>query len=139
MILGFLLTLESDKREQAFKRLNEGFKDMADTAASLEFSTIAGLLRGAPDLTQHIENVESQFTEVDDTTNVLQPQDGKDEAYDEIQSQIADIEKELKQELKAMEKKVGYASNICVVFFAPNKMPAIVDRSLIGTATLATR
>jgi len=36
----------------------------------------------------------------------LEPQEGKDEEYDNVMSEIRDLEKELEQELKGLEKQL---------------------------------
>ena len=43
------------------------------------------------------------------------PEDGKDEVYDNIMSEINELEEELKAELKTIRKKTGYVykSHIC--------------------------
>jgi DNA mismatch repair protein MSH6 len=43
----------------------------------------------------------------------LEPQEGNDEAYDEIMNEINDLEATLERELKTFQKKLGYVSVIC--------------------------
>jgi len=38
----------------------------------------------------------------------LAPQEGKDEAYDDIMAEITGLEKELEEELGGWSKKIGY-------------------------------
>jgi DNA mismatch repair protein MSH6 len=39
----------------------------------------------------------------------LEPQDGKDEEYDELMNEIKDLEGTLERELKTLQKKLGCA------------------------------
>ncbi|KIJ62178.1 hypothetical protein HYDPIDRAFT_158442 [Hydnomerulius pinastri MD-312] len=90
----------------AFKKLNEGLASLAENSESFESKTILGLLRSAPDLTPHLKNVKSRYT-VDKDTDELLPVDGKDEVYDEVMAEIAELEKELDGQLRKFEKKLG--------------------------------
>ncbi|PBK99844.1 DNA mismatch repair protein msh6 [Armillaria gallica] len=96
----------------AFKKLSRGFNSLADTSEKFKSKTIQGLLRNAPDLLQNIKNVEAMYVKPSEKdANELVPQDGKDEAYDTIMSEIAELEEELDGELKKFEKKVGCKLN----------------------------
>lgn len=46
---------------QAFRKLSKGLAALADTASNFDSTMISGLLRSAPDLTKHIQNVESMY------------------------------------------------------------------------------
>ena len=46
---------------QAFRKLNKGMAKLADESQAFENHTVAGLLRGAPDLIPNINNVEAMF------------------------------------------------------------------------------
>ncbi|KAF8694706.1 hypothetical protein AX14_001931 [Amanita brunnescens Koide BX004] len=89
----------------AFKKLSHGFAKLADESESFESKTILGHLRGAPDLLPNIKNVKSMFVEGTDSDELV-PQPGKDDAYDEIMTEIRDLEKELDQDLETMEEKL---------------------------------
>ncbi|KIJ14719.1 hypothetical protein PAXINDRAFT_180906 [Paxillus involutus ATCC 200175] len=90
----------------AFKKLDAGLASLAENSESFESKTILGLLRSAPDLTPHLNNVKSRFT-IDKETEELLPVDGKDEVYDEVVEEISTLEKGLDSQLKKFEKKVG--------------------------------
>jgi DNA mismatch repair protein MSH6 len=118
---------------QAFKKLSVGLAELGDSSESFESKTIHGLLRSAPDLlpnikhvermykkpagekgatkaTGHLDTLESPFSLIDVE---LEPQEGNDEAYDEIMNEINDLEATLERELKTFQKKLGYVSVIC--------------------------
>ncbi|KAK0489289.1 muts domain V-domain-containing protein [Armillaria novae-zelandiae] len=96
----------------AFKKLSRGFNSLADTSEKFKSKTIQGLLRNAPDLLQNINNVEAMYIKPSEKdANELVPQDGKDEAYDTIMSEISELEEELDGELKKFEKKIGCKLN----------------------------
>ncbi|KAK0501656.1 muts domain V-domain-containing protein [Armillaria luteobubalina] len=96
----------------AFKKLSRGFSSLADTSEKFKSKTIQGLLRNAPDLMQNIKNVEAMYIKPSEKdANELVPQDGKDEAYDTIMSETAELEEELDGELKKFEKKIGCKLN----------------------------
>ncbi|EIW78648.1 DNA mismatch repair protein Msh6 [Coniophora puteana RWD-64-598 SS2] len=90
----------------SFKKLSKGFAKLADTSEEFESKTILGLLRSAPDLEPHIDNVESRYT-VDKDADMLLPVEGKDDVYDEVMCEIGELEKELEGELKKFQKKLG--------------------------------
>ncbi|KAF8840553.1 DNA mismatch repair protein Msh6 [Paxillus ammoniavirescens] len=90
----------------AFKKLDGGLVSLAENSESFESKTILGLLRSAPDLTSHLDNVKSRFT-IDKESDELLPVDGKDEVYDEVVEEIATLEKGLDSQLKKFEKKLG--------------------------------
>ncbi|KAF5310782.1 hypothetical protein D9619_007990 [Psilocybe cf. subviscida] len=93
---------------KAFEQLSKGMVKLADEAEDFKSKTIAGLLRGAPDLMPNLRNVQSMFQPTsDEKVDELVPRDGKDERYDEIQEEIRDLEKSLKGELKKFEKQLG--------------------------------
>lgn len=99
---------------------------MGDTADSFASKAIPGLLRSAPDLTPNIKHVKSMYQTPEDSecscirihrsihlmrhldSDELVPEDGKDEVYDNIMSEINDLEEELKAELKKIQKATGY-------------------------------
>ncbi|KAG5727213.1 DNA mismatch repair protein msh6 [Termitomyces sp. T112] len=93
----------------SFKKLSIGLSRLADTSESFNSKTIFGLLRSAPDLLPHIKNIESLYVKPSsDKDDELIPREGKDSAYDEIMTEITDLEVELENDLKKMEKKLGY-------------------------------
>jgi hypothetical protein len=47
------------------------------------------------------------------------PQDGKDDEYDEIMTEIESLEKELEADLKKFEREVGYVSIKQAVEYPP--------------------
>ena len=51
------------------------------------------------------------FTDADE----LVPEDGKDEIYDNVMSEINDLEDELNRELKKIRKETGYDLRLCVI------------------------
>ncbi|KAI0739110.1 DNA mismatch repair protein Msh6 [Daedaleopsis nitida] len=91
----------------AFKNLSKGLSELADTADSFTSKTIPGLLRTAPNLTPHLKHVKAMFQTPEDNSDELVPEDGKDEIYDNIVSEINDLEEELKAELKKIRKDTG--------------------------------
>ncbi|KAH7923446.1 DNA mismatch repair protein Msh6 [Leucogyrophana mollusca] len=92
----------------AFKKLSKGLNNLADSSESFESKTILGLLRSAPDLTPNLKNVEARFVVDKDTDNLL-PVEGKDEIYDGVMEEIAELENTLDAQLKKFEKKIGCA------------------------------
>ncbi|KAH9922892.1 DNA mismatch repair protein Msh6 [Amylocystis lapponica] len=91
----------------AFKTLSDGLSHLADTAESFKSKTILGLLRSAPNLRPNIKHVKEMFKAPRENADQLEPEDGKDEVYDEIKEEIRGLEEELEGELKKLEKKVG--------------------------------
>ncbi|KAI0760099.1 DNA mismatch repair protein Msh6 [Fomes fomentarius] len=91
----------------AFRGLSKGLSELGDTADSFASKAIPGLLRSAPDLTPNIKNVKSMYQTPEDNSDELVPEDGKDEVYDNIMSEINDLEEELKAELKKIRKATG--------------------------------
>ncbi|KAI1786071.1 DNA mismatch repair protein Msh6 [Ganoderma leucocontextum] len=91
----------------AFKNLSKGLIELADTADSFSSRTITGLLRSAPDLTPNLKHVKSMFQTPEANSDELVPEDGKDEVYDDVISEINELEEELKAELKSIRKKTG--------------------------------
>ncbi|KAG6888727.1 hypothetical protein C0992_007636, partial [Termitomyces sp. T32_za158] len=110
----------------AFKKLSMGLSRLADASESFDSKTIFGLLRSAPDLLPHIKNIENLYVkpssdkgallfirqllqiDFDLSDDELVPREGKDDAYDEVMSEIAGLEEELDNDLKKMEKKLGF-------------------------------
>jgi DNA mismatch repair protein MSH6 len=101
---------------------------LADTSESFKSKTILGLLRAAPDLLPNIKNVETMYKKPEKgmsfrkdvdfagfltagasvETDDLAPQEGKDEAYDDIMTEIGELEEELEEELGKWQKKLGF-------------------------------
>ena len=81
---------------------------LAKSSESFESKTILGLLRSAPDLLPSIKNVREMYQEPESETAELMPVEGKDKVYDDIMSEIQELESELDEELKTFEKKIGY-------------------------------
>ncbi|KAI0761142.1 DNA mismatch repair protein Msh6 [Irpex lacteus] len=98
----FLKVLES------FKKLSKGLAAMANTAESFKSKSIPGLLRSAPDLLPHLKHVKSMFKLSEDNADELIPEEGKDEEYDAIVKEITDLEKSLNNDLKKLEREVGF-------------------------------
>ncbi|TBU51269.1 DNA mismatch repair protein Msh6 [Dichomitus squalens] len=91
----------------AFKNLSKGLAELADTADAFESKTISGLLRTAPDLAPNLKHVKSMFQTPEENSDELVPEDGMDEVYDTVMSEINELEDELKAELKTIRKKTG--------------------------------
>ncbi|KDQ32081.1 hypothetical protein PLEOSDRAFT_1100597 [Pleurotus ostreatus PC15] len=91
----------------SFQRLSNGFSSLTEATASFNSKTILGLLRGAPDLTANIKNVESMYMPTDKDADELTPRSGKDEDYDAVVTEIEELESGLDDELKKLEKKLG--------------------------------
>ncbi|KAM5536095.1 hypothetical protein V8D89_010194 [Ganoderma adspersum] len=91
----------------AFKNLSKGLIELADTADSFSSRTITGLLRSAPDLAPNLKHIKSMFQTPEEKSDELVPEDGKDEVYDEVMSEINELEEELKAALKSIRKKTG--------------------------------
>jgi DNA mismatch repair protein MSH6 len=68
-----------------------------------------GLLRSAPDLLPSIKNVKAMYQDPEEGADELVPVDGKDEVYDTIMAEIAELEHDLNEQLKKFEKSLGYA------------------------------
>jgi len=51
---------------QSFKKLSQGLAKLANDSEDFDSKTILGLLRGAPDLSSNIKNMESMYQPVDD-------------------------------------------------------------------------
>ncbi|PPR06375.1 hypothetical protein CVT24_002487 [Panaeolus cyanescens] len=92
----------------AFKKLSKGLSKLADESSSFDSNSIAGLLRGAPDLLPHIAALEALFkVEDEDKPDELLPRSGKDETYDKIVAEIKSLEKSLDGELDKFKKDLG--------------------------------
>lgn len=50
------------------------------------------------------------MTSLHQDADELVPEDGKDKVYDDIMDEIRGLEEELDDELKTMERKLGYAA-----------------------------
>ncbi|KAI6019884.1 muts domain V-domain-containing protein [Pisolithus orientalis] len=90
----------------AFRKLNDGLASFAENSELFESKTILDLLRSAPDLSPHLNNVQSRFT-VDKVTDELLPVDGKDKVYDGVMQEISELEQSLDSRLKKFEKSLG--------------------------------
>ena len=125
MFLGIYILLISNL--QAFQKLSRGMVKLADESESFKSKTILGLLRGAPDLFPNVKHIQEMFKPVDEEgvslnyfhfecrsltlsidADELIPADGKDEMYDEVVSEIRDLESSLEAELPKFEKTLGY-------------------------------
>ncbi|KAF8518415.1 DNA mismatch repair protein Msh6 [Hysterangium stoloniferum] len=93
---------------ECFTKLNKGIAVLTENADSLASLSIPGLLRSAPDLSSHIENIKSRF-QWPENANVdeLLPVEGKDKVYDDIQNKTYELEEELAEGLKTLQKKHG--------------------------------
>ncbi|KAH8084332.1 DNA mismatch repair protein Msh6 [Cristinia sonorae] len=89
----------------SFGRLSKGLSDLADKSESFKSKTILGLLRAAPDLRPNLKHVKAMFTQMENNADVLLPVDGQDEAYDTIQEEIVNLERELDNKLIKFEKQ----------------------------------
>ncbi|KAF5351396.1 hypothetical protein D9757_012623 [Collybiopsis confluens] len=93
----------------SFKKLSRGVADLADASESFKSKTIFRLLRSVPDLIQNVNNVENMFEKpLSDKDDELIPREGKDEAYDEVMTEIEELEGGLEEALKKFEKSLGY-------------------------------
>ncbi|KAF8636930.1 hypothetical protein AX17_003181 [Amanita inopinata Kibby_2008] len=88
----------------AFQKLSRGLSKLANESESFESNTVLGLLRGAPDLLPNIRHIEKMFNPTTEKDELI-PEAGKDEDYDNVMTEINDLEKELDEDLKSMEKK----------------------------------
>lgn len=100
---------------------------MAQLGESTELfssNSVHGLLRSAPDLSTHLDNIESMFQVPKNgkhyvylfmpivpyssaaSTDELLPCEGKDERYDEIEGRICKLESKLDNDLKRLEKSL---------------------------------
>jgi DNA mismatch repair protein MSH6 len=105
--------------------LSEGLSSLADTSGKFTSRSVSSLLRGAPDLEPYVKNIESLFETPDAGTipsvrsgahclmlcltkdaDDLVPEPGKHEAYDDVQNEIAELEKQFKAELKKLKSSV---------------------------------
>ncbi|CAK5279496.1 unnamed protein product [Mycena citricolor] len=85
---------------KAFKKLSYGMAHLGDIAESFKSKTIFGLASG-PFLTDpHV------VLTLGEDASELVPQDGKDEVYDGVMAEIRELENELDDELKNMQKKM---------------------------------
>ncbi|KAF7311618.1 DNA mismatch repair protein [Mycena kentingensis (nom. inval.)] len=90
----------------AFKKLSHGLSHLGDVSENFASKTIFGLLRGAPDLIQNIKKVQAMYEKPEESAGELVPQAGKDEVYDEIMTEIGDLEKQLDDELERFKKEL---------------------------------
>jgi DNA mismatch repair protein MSH6 len=98
---------------------------LADESGSFKSKTIFGLLRGAPDLFPNVKHIQEMFKPMDEEgaclwlflfysltllidADELIPADGKDKIYDEVVSEIRDLENSLEADLQKFEKTLGY-------------------------------
>jgi DNA mismatch repair protein MSH6 len=104
---------------------------LEDKSQDFKSKTLSQLLRGAPDLLQHIKNLREQFEEPSKDSkekgessvksgvnspnrgypdDLLLPQDGKDEAYDNVEAEIATLKDKLDAALKKLAAKSGFVT-----------------------------
>jgi DNA mismatch repair protein MSH6 len=107
---------------------------LADDSESFESKMIFGLLCGAPDLLPNTKHIEEMFKPINGEgvcgcfnfgyivvdfcfmfnwmidADELIPQEGKDETYDEVVSEIHGLEQSLEADLKKFEKSLGYVN-----------------------------
>ncbi|KAF8652371.1 hypothetical protein AX16_004399 [Volvariella volvacea WC 439] len=92
----------------SFKRLSRGLSKLGDESEGFDSKTTFVLLRGAPDLVENVKHLEKMFkkpsSEKDDE---LIPEEGQDEEYDKIMSEVTDLEQDLDASLKKFETKLG--------------------------------
>ncbi|KAG8987176.1 DNA mismatch repair protein msh6, partial [Tulasnella sp. 427] len=100
-VLDFLKVL------QAFEKMSKGLKKLESEAESFKSSNISGLLRSAPDLQPHIDALREQFEEPKEKEDLLLPKDGQDEAYDEVEAEIARLKASLDKSLKKFAGQTG--------------------------------
>ncbi|KAG9048858.1 DNA mismatch repair protein msh6 [Tulasnella sp. UAMH 9824] len=100
-VLDFLKVL------QAFEKMNKGLKQLENQAQSFKSTNISGLLRSAPDLQPHIDALRGQFVEPKEKDDLLLPRDGKDEAYDTVEAEIASLKASLDKSLKKFSGQTG--------------------------------
>lgn len=105
--------------------LSEGLTSLADVSGKFNSRSVASLLRGAPDLEPYVKNIESLFETPDagaipptrtgeqclihfpaKDADDLVPEPGKHEEYDEVQNEIAELDKQFKAELKKLKFSV---------------------------------
>ncbi|KAI3597469.1 dna mismatch repair protein msh6 [Moniliophthora roreri] len=99
----------------SFRKLSKGLSDLADASESFQSKTVLGLLRSAPNLLPNIKNIESMFEKPSGETakdfSELTPTEGKDEQYDEVMTEIKELEKSLNKELERLKRSLGYELN----------------------------
>lgn len=111
-------------------------ESLLDEAENFSSKGVASLLRSAPDVRPNIKHVEEMFkkpnngkfvttaraTVIDSSTypvfletDDLVPEDGVDERYDEVMSEIKALEKDLNKSLKKLEEEVGCAASVNIL------------------------
>ncbi|EJT46755.1 DNA mismatch repair-related protein [Trichosporon asahii var. asahii CBS 2479] len=99
-----------------FRRIQSSVNRLLEIAEGFESSSVAGLLRSAPDLGPHLQHIQNMFTQVtDEKTIAILPTEGADEACDEADAAVAEIEEELnaameqtRQELKLKTGEIRF-------------------------------
>ncbi|WVF66380.1 hypothetical protein IAT40_001120 [Kwoniella sp. CBS 6097] len=92
----------------SFVRLQGGLEKLGRVAATFETSTISGLLRTAPDLSQHTKHIKSMYTVNEDgKTIAILPRPGADEECDEADAAVNAIEADLNKILSQAQKQLG--------------------------------
>ncbi|WVQ93995.1 hypothetical protein IAU59_001073 [Kwoniella sp. CBS 9459] len=92
----------------SFVKLQGGFEKLSRVAATFETSTIAGLLRSAPDLAPHTKHIRSMYKVLSDEKSItILPREGADAECDEADAAVQAIEDELAKILVQAQKQLG--------------------------------
>ncbi|KAL7425166.1 DNA mismatch repair protein msh6 [Cryptotrichosporon argae] len=90
-----------------FGRLQGGFETLLETAGSFESASVLGLLRNAPNITQHLHHIRSKYkVKNDEKSFSIIPEHGADAECDAADDEVIRIEAELDDLLMEAKKVV---------------------------------
>ncbi|KAJ9104934.1 hypothetical protein QFC19_003729 [Naganishia cerealis] len=117
----------------AFKKLNAGFSQLASLAQSFDSTSVASLLRGAPDMTANLEQIQSMYELLD---NVILPTPGASEECDEARVAVEEAEAALNDVLEGYKEQLNAqgAKDIYVI-----QVPAKIKAPTNWTKTGGTK
>ncbi|OCF44263.1 DNA mismatch repair protein MSH6 [Kwoniella heveanensis CBS 569] len=93
---------------ESFVRLQGGLEKLTRVAATFETTSIACLLRSAPDLSQYTKHIQSLYkADQDEKSITILPLPGADEDCDEADAAVKAIEAELNKILLQAQKQLG--------------------------------
>jgi DNA mismatch repair protein MSH6 len=103
---------------ESYRKLQAGIDMLGNLADSFEGNSVSGLLRGAPDMHQHLKHIGSLYSvETTEKTIAIMPTEGADEECDEANAEVARVEavlddllQDAKRLLKAKDLKYWHSA-----------------------------
>lgn len=103
---------------ESYRKIQAGLDMLVTLAESFDGNSVSGLLRGAPDMHQHLKHIGSLYSvETTEKTIAIMPTEGADEDCDEANAEVARVEAALddllqdaKRLLKAKDLKYWHSA-----------------------------